>query len=357
MTPSRLFEPFALRSVTLRNRIGVSPMCQYSCTDGTVSDWHLVHLGSRAVGGAGLVVAEATAVSPEGRISPGDSGIWNDGHVEPWRRVVRFIADHGAVPGIQLAHAGWKGSTAAPWNGGKAVTPENGGWQPLGVGDRPFDDGYPSPRPLTADGIDTLAAAWRAAARRALDAGFQFIEIHAAHGYLFHSFLSPLANRRTDEYGGSFENRTRFLLRIVRELRGIVPAELPLAVRLSCTDWVEGGWSLDESVRLAILLGESGVDLIDCSSGGAVPVAKVPVGPGYQVAFAEAIRRQGKVSTAAVGMITEPHQAETIVRSGQADLVFLAREMLRDPYWPARAARELGVGAAGFAPAQYGRAW
>ncbi len=357
MHTAKLFEPLTLRSVTLRNRIGVSPMCQYSVPDGLVGDWHLVHLGSRAVGGAGLVIAEATAVSPEGRISPGDTGIWKDAHVAPWRKVVDFVAAHGAVPGIQLAHAGWKGSTAAPWLGGKAVAPADGGWQPLGVGDKPFTDGYPTPKAVTADDIETLCGRWRDAARRALSAGFKFIEIHAAHGYLFHSFFSPLANRRTDDYGGSFENRTRLLLRVTRELREIVPADLPLAVRLSCSDWAEGGWTLADSVRLSVLLREAGVDLIDCSSGGAVPEAKIPVGPGYQTHFADAIRREAKVPTAAVGMITDPVQAETILRTGQADIVLLAREMLRDPYWPATAARELGVSADPFTPDQYKRAW
>ena len=357
MQTARLFEPLTLRSVTFRNRIGVSPMCQYSCEDGTVGDWHLVHLGSRAVGGAGLVMAEATAVSAEGRISPGDTGIWKQEHVEPWRRVASFIADHGAVPGIQLAHAGWKGSTAAPWLGGNAVLAAQGGWQPVGVGAEPFTAGYPTPRQLTENDIAGLCTDWRDAALRALDAGFRTIEIHSAHGYLFHSFLSPLSNRRTDDYGGSFENRARLLLRVVQELRTTIPKELPLFVRLSCTDWVEGGWAIDDSVQLAGLLRDLGVDLIDCSSGGAVPGVKIPVGPGYQTPFAELIRRKSWIPTAAVGMITEPHQAETIIRTGQADMVFLAREMLRDPYWPGRAAKTLGVKTDGLLPVQYGRAW
>jgi len=357
MATARLFEPLTLRSVTFRNRIGVSPMCQYSCIDGTVGDWHLVHLGARAVGGAGLVMAEATAVSPEGRISPADTGIWKDEQATAWRRVARFIADHGAVPGMQLAHAGWKASTAPPWRGGLAVSPAEGGWQPVGVGDVPFTDGYPTPRRLSAADLDRLCADWRAAALRALDAGFRVLEIHAAHGYLFHSFLSPLSNQRDDDYGGTFENRTRLLLRIAAELRAAMPAELPLFVRLSCTDWVEGGWTLDDSVRLAGLLRALGVDLIDCSSGGAAPGAKIPVGPGYQAAFAGAIRQQAGIATAAVGMITSPQQAETILRTGQADLVFLARELLRDPYWPGRAAQALGVKTDGLLPVQYGRAW
>jgi 2,4-dienoyl-CoA reductase-like NADH-dependent reductase (Old Yellow Enzyme family) len=332
-------------------------MCQYSCQDGLVGDWHLVHLGSRAVGGAGLVMAEATAVSAVGRISPGDTGIWSDQHIQAWRPIVRFIASQGAVPAIQLAHAGWKASTAAPWDGGKAVDASRGGWQPWGVGDKPFTDGYPTPRAMTPGDIETVCEQFRAAARRALDAGFRLIEIHSAHGYLFHSFLSPLTNHRTDNFGGSFENRTRFLLCVARELRQEIPNDLPLAVRLSCTDWVEGGWNLEDSVQLAGQLREIGVEFIDCSSGGAAPSARIPLGPGYQVSFSENIRRRAGIKTAAVGMITEPNQAESILRSGQADLIFLAREFLRDPYWPARAARKLGVAASGFTPTQYGRAW
>ncbi len=357
MHTAHLFEPFTLRSISLRNRIGVSPMCQYSCEEGLVADWHLVHLGSRAVGGAGLVMAEATAVSAEGRISPSDTGIWKDEHVGAWRRVAQFISAQGAVPAIQLAHAGWKASTAAPWLGGKAVDPQNGGWRSIGVGDTAFTDGYPIPRQATSEDIDRICREWRDAAGRAIEAGFEMIEIHAAHGYLLHSFLSPLSNRRVDEYGGSFENRTRLPLRVAKELRDILPTKMPLAVRLSCSDWMEGGWAIGDSVRLSSQLRDLGVDLIDCSSGGASPIAKIPVGPGYQTAFAEAIRRGSRIATAAVGMITSPIQAETILRSGQADLVFLAREMLRDPYWPARAARELGVSTAGMAPVQYGRAW
>lgn len=357
MASAQLFEPLTLRSVTFRNRIGVSPMCQYSCIDGIVGDWHLVHLGSRSVGGAGLVMAEATAVSAEGRISPGDTGIWNDAQKEAWRKVAGFIAEHGAVPGIQLAHAGWKGSTAAPWKGGKAVSAADGGWQPIGVGGIPFTDGYPTPIAMSESDIDAACEAWHTAAVRAVEAGFQVIEIHAAHGYLFNSFLSPLTNLRTDRYGGSFENRARFLLRVTNDLRATIPAEMPLFVRLSCVDWVDGGWALEDSIRLAIQLKELGVDLVDCSSGAVSPTAKIPVGPGYQTEFAAAIRAQAKIPTAAVGMITEAHQAETILRSGQADMVFLAREMLRDPYWPGRAAKALGVKTEGLLPVQYGRAW
>ena len=332
-------------------------MCQYSCTDGRVGDWHLVHLGSRAVGGAGLVVAEATAVTPEGRISPGDTGIWNDTQRDDWKRVVAFIAEHGAVPGIQLAHAGWKASTDAPWKGGKAVAPSDGGWQPVGVGDVPFTDGYPTPRAMTEPDIDRACHDWRGASVRAVEAGFKAVEIHAAHGYLFHSFLSPLTNRRTDHYGGLFENRARFLLRVTEDVRATIPDGMPLFVRLSCVDWVDGGWTIADSIRLSVCLKERGVDLIDCSSGGASPAAKIPVGPGYQTDFAAAIRTSAGMPTAAVGMITDAHQAEEILQAGQADMVFLAREMLRDPYWPARAAKELGVETDGLLPVQYARAW
>jgi 2,4-dienoyl-CoA reductase-like NADH-dependent reductase (Old Yellow Enzyme family) len=356
MHSAHLFQPLSLRSITFRNRIGVSPMCQYSCTAGIVANWHLIHLGSRAVGGAGLVMGEATAVSAEGRISPADTRIWKDEHVAAWRPITAAIKEAGAVPGLQLAHAGWKGSTAAPWKGGKAVAVEDGGWQPIGVGGTPFVEGYPVPRPITSADIEHVCGEWRDAAGRAVEAGFQLIEIHAAHGYLLHSFLSPVSNHRTDEYGGSFENRARLLLRIVRDLRNVISGEMPLAVRLSCSDWIEGGWTIDDSVRLAVLLREMGVDLVDCSSGGISPSAKIPVGPGYQTAFAEAIRRDAHIIAAAVGMITEPHQAETILRTGQADMVFLAREMLRDPYWPARAARALGVSTEDWSPVQYGRA-
>jgi 2,4-dienoyl-CoA reductase-like NADH-dependent reductase (Old Yellow Enzyme family) len=355
-TPS-LFEPLTIRSVTFRNRIGVSPMCQYSCEDGLVTGWHLVHLGSRAVGGAALVMTEASAISPQGRISPADAGIWKDEHVAAWRPIARFISDHGAVPGMQLAHAGWKGSTAPPWRGGGAIPIAESGWQPLGVGSTPFADGYPTPKQLSETEIDRVTTEWRDAALRALDAGFRVIEIHAAHGYLLHSFLSPLSNRRADQYGGSFENRARLLLRVARELRTLLPAEVPLFVRLSCSDWTPGGWAIDDSVRLAAVLREIGVDLIDCSSGGAVAGAKISSGPGYQTAFADVIRRKAGVRTAAVGMITAPHQAETILRTGQADMVFLARELLRDPYWPGRAASALGVKTDGLIPVQYARAW
>ncbi len=353
-----LFDPFTLKSVTLRNRVGVSPMCQYSCQDGMVDDWHLVHLGARAAGGAGLVIAEATAVEARGRISPDDAGLWKDAQVEPFARIARFLDRQGAVPGIQLAHAGWKASTAAPWKAspsGPAVGPAEGGWQPVGAGDEPFAPGHARPQALDKAGIAQVREAFQAAAARAARAGFRWLEIHAAHGYLLHSFLSPLCNRRQDEYGGTFANRTRMALETVRAVRSVWPDGLPLTVRLSCTDWVEGGWDLDQSVELAGLLKAEGVDLVDCSSGGASARASIPAGPGYQVPFAEALRRRAGIATAAVGMITQAAQADRIIRDGQADLVLLAREMLRDPHWPFRAARELGQAGTPL-PRQYARA-
>ncbi|MBX6377974.1 MAG: NADH:flavin oxidoreductase/NADH oxidase [Clostridia bacterium] len=351
-----LFQPLRLRQVTLRNRIAVSPMCQYSAVDGHADDWHLVHLGSRAVGGAGLVLLEATAVEPRGRISPQDLGIWDDAHVPGLARIARFVARQGAVPGIQLAHAGRKASTFRPWEGRGPVPPEQGGWTVVGPSPLPFGPGYPTPEPLDLQGLAAVVEAFAAAARRARQAGFQVVEIHAAHGYLLHSFLSPLANRRTDSYGGSLENRARLLLEVVEAVRREWPADHPLFVRISCTDWVEGGWDLDQSCRLARLLADAGVDLVDCSSGGLVPDARVPEAPGYQVPFAERIRREVGVPTGAVGLITDPFQAESILRNGQADLVLLAREFLRNPYWPLHAAQALGVGDPSRWPAQYRRA-
>jgi 2,4-dienoyl-CoA reductase-like NADH-dependent reductase (Old Yellow Enzyme family) len=353
-----LFEPLTIKSVTLRNRIGVSPMCMYSSEDGAATDWHLVHLGARAVGGAGLVIAEATAVSPEGRITPGDAGIWADKHVEPLARINRFVKQHGAVPGIQIAHAGRKASAARPWEGGGHLADDAGGWEPIAPSAIAFGDGLDkTPRELTLADIARLQADFAAAAKRALVAGCEWLELHSAHGYLSHEFLSPLSNRRTDRYGGSFENRVRFLLETTRGVRAAWPERLPLTVRLSCTDWVEGGWTIDESVELARRLKTEGVDLIDCSSGGSSAAAKVPVGPGYQVAFAERIRHETGIATAAVGMITQPAQADEIIRAGRADLVLLAREFLRDPNWPLRAARALGVKPQPAPPAQYARAW
>jgi 2,4-dienoyl-CoA reductase-like NADH-dependent reductase (Old Yellow Enzyme family) len=354
MTAS-LFESLTLRSVTMRNRIGVSPMCQYSSTDGFANDWHLVHLGARAVGGAGLVIAEATAVTPEGRISPQDLGLWRDEQVEMLARIARFVREQGAVAGVQLAHAGRKASVEVPWRGGAPLSPDGGGWSPLLAPSAvPFGSRSQVPQALDAAGIRRIVDAFRDAARRALDAGFQVIELHGAHGYLLHEFLSPLANRRTDEYGGSFVNRVRFVLEVTDAVRSVWPDTLPLFVRLSATDWVDDGWDVEQSAALAGLLGARGVDLIDCSSGGIVPGVKIPVGPGYQVSLAQRVRAASGVPTAAVGLITSPQQADAVVRSGSADMVLLARQLLRDPYWPLRAARELGVQVEW--PAQYQRA-
>ena len=351
-----LFDPLTLRGITLRNRIAVSPMCEYSSTDGFPSDWHLVHLGSRAVGGAGLVLTEAAAVAPEGRISPQDLGIYRDEHIEPLRRITRFIEEQGAVAGIQLAHAGRKASTARPWEGKDAVPVENGGWRPVfGPSALAFDDGYVLPEALSVDGISQVVQDFAQAAKRAADAGFRVAELHAAHGYLLHEFLSPQSNQRTDQYGGSFENRTRIVRETVEAVRAVWPEQFPLFVRLSATDWTEGGWDIAQSVELTRMLKPLGVDLIDTSTGGNVPRAKIPVGPGYQVQFAEQIKRDTGVLTGAVGLITDPRQADGIIREEKADLVLLARELLRDPYWPRRAAKELGAEIA--APVQYGRAW
>ncbi len=350
-----LFTPLALRSVTLRNRIGMSPMCQYSAVDGRVGDWHVVHYGARAVGGVGLVIVEAAGVEARGRISSADVGIWEDGQVEPLARVVRVVAENGAAPGIQLAHAGRKASVRPPWDqGGVPRLPGDGGWTPVAPSAIPFAAGHATPEPLDEVGIAGVVRAFAAAARRALAAGFQVAEIHAAHGYLLHEFLSPLTNQRTDRYGGSLENRTRIVREVVEAVRREWPDRLPLLLRVSCTDWTEGGWDLPQTVELAREVRSLGVDVIDCSSGGNVATASIPVGPGYQVPFAEGIRRDAAVATAAVGMITSPAQAETVIRSGQADLVLLARELLRDPQFPLRAARELGVD--GPWPLQYLRA-
>ena len=349
----KLFEPLALRGITLKNRIVVSPMCQYSAQDGFANDWHLVHLGSRAVGGAALIIQEATAVSPEGRISPEDLGIWKDEHVPMLRRINEFIAVQGCVPGVQLAHAGRKASTYRPWSGEGAVPEAEGGWPVVGPAPTAFNDNYPVPTALDAAGIQKVVADFRMAAQRSLAAGFQVIELHAAHGYLLHQFLSPLSNQRTDEYGGSFENRVRLLLEVVAATREVWPEELPLIVRISATDWMEGGWNADEAVQLSALLKTRGVDLIDCSTGGNVPKAPIPVGPGYQVQFAERIRHEAQILTGAVGLITTPAEAEAILANGQADLVLLAREFLREPYFPLFAAHELGVEMEW--PAQYDR--
>jgi 2,4-dienoyl-CoA reductase-like NADH-dependent reductase (Old Yellow Enzyme family) len=350
-----LFSPLSLRSIELRNRIGVSPMCQYSSIEGFADDWHLVHLGSRAVGGAALVMTEAAAVMPEGRISPWDLGIWRDEHVPSLARCVSFIRARGAVPGIQLAHAGRKASVARPWEGGRFLTPAEDGWQPIfAPSPIPFRPGDAVPTPLDGAGIAAVVGAFAEAARRALAAGFDVIELHAAHGYLLHEFLSPLSNRRDDAYGGDFGGRTRLLRETVRAVRAVWPEHLPLSVRISATDWVEGGWDLEQSIELARLLTPIGVDLVDCSSGGIVPGVSIPAEPGYQVPFAARIRAESGMPTAAVGLISSPEHANEIVRSGAADLVLLARAELRDPYWPLHAARELGV-RVGW-PSQYLRA-
>lgn len=351
-----LFDPFTLRDVTLRNRIAVSPMCQYWAADGKVSDWHLVHLGSRAVGGAGLVLSEQTAVEARGRITPHDAGIWSDDHIEPWARVARFVGEYGAVPGLQLGHAGRKASTAPPWSrAGKdaAVADAEGGWEPVAPSPIPFRDGSRVPRELTKADITDIVAAFGAAAGRAREAGFRWLECHFAHGYLGHAFHSPLSNRRTDEYGGSFENRIRFVVEAVRRVRRSWPDDLPLSVRLSLTDWVDGGWTLDESVEMCKRLKGEGADLIDCSSGFGFPGVEYPMGPGWQVPLSEAIRTQVGIPTAAVGMITEPRQADEIIRAGKADIVMLATKMLHDPYWPLHASQELHPDAPHHLPPPY----
>jgi 2,4-dienoyl-CoA reductase-like NADH-dependent reductase (Old Yellow Enzyme family) len=352
---AHLFAPLQIRDVTLRNRIVISPMCQYSSADGYANEWHLVHLGSRAVGGAGAIIAEATAVVPEGRISPDDLGLWQDGQVEMLARIFRFVEAHGAVPGLQLAHAGRKASTAAPWLGGKPLGAEVRGWPVVGPSAVPFADGYPIPTALDAAGIRRVVSAFGDATKRALAAGVRLIEIHAAHGYLIHQFLSPLSNRRDDAYGGSFANRTRLLHEVVGAIREVWPERYPLFVRSSVSDWVEGGWTVEDSVALARALTPLGVDLVDCSSGGVISGVRIPIGPGYQVPLAEQVRREAGVLTGAVGLITAPAQADHIIRTGQADLVLIARESLRDPYWPLHAAKALGHEFK--PPAQYLRAW
>jgi len=353
-----LFTPLELRGVTLRNRIAMSPMCQYASEDGFATDWHLAHHAARAVGGAGLLIAEATGVVPEGRITPSCLGLWKDEHVPALRRVTDFVTAHGAVPGIQLAHAGVKASRYRPRmpKRNQYVPLEEGGWMPVGPTAKRYRSDGPVPHELTVPEIHAITSAFAAAAARAVAAGFRVVELHFAHGYLGHSFLSPLMNERTDDYGGSFEGRTRLLLETVRAVRAVLPEELPLLVRLSCTDWVDGGWSLEDSVRVSSLVHAEGVDLIDCSTGGATRNARIPVGPGYQVRFAERIRAEAGIPTGAVGLITEPAQAEAIVAEGRADLVFLGRQLLREPHWPHRAWVELESGSPPPIAPEYGYA-
>ncbi|MES1924776.1 NADH:flavin oxidoreductase/NADH oxidase [Salinisphaera sp. T31B1] len=352
---SDLFQPWTIGDVTFRNRIFVSPMCQYSAENGFPNDWHFVHLGSRAVGGAGLVMMEATAVTPEGRITPGDLGIWSDEHIAEFKRNADFIKAQGAAVGVQLAHAGRKASCDAPWRGGAALTAEQGAWQTVAPSAIAFSDNAPTPKALSTDEMAEIVDAFVDAARRADEAGMDMIEVHGAHGYLLHEFVSPLSNRREDEYGGSLENRVRFPLEVVRAVRRVWPKHKPLFYRVSASDWEDGGWDIEQTVQLAHWLKAEGVDLIDCSGGGNTPTAKIPVGPGYQTGFAARIRREVGIATGAVGLITDPVQAEHILHSGQADCVLLAREMLRDPYFPLRAASELH-GEQGDWPVQYERA-
>ncbi|MEI6002070.1 NADH:flavin oxidoreductase/NADH oxidase [Paraburkholderia bengalensis] len=358
-----LFDPLKLRGVALRNRIGVSPMCQYSSVDGFVNNWHLVHLGSRAVGGAGLVVTEGTAVVPDGRITPSDLGLWNDAHIAGHRELVRFIAAQGAVPALQLAHAGRKASRVPPWESdpgqtqGRPLTISEGGWQPLGASSIAFDQGYTIPHELSVSGIADIVESFALAAQRAAEAGYEWIEVHGAHGYLLHSFNSPISNKRIDAYGGSLEGRCKITRAVARAIRKVWPDNRVLAFRLSFTDWVDGGWNTDDTVQLARWLKEDGVDLIDVSSGGGVPRPRIPVGPGYQVPGAAAVRQGASIPVAAVGLIDKAEQAEFIVREGSADVVMLAREMLRDPYWPLRAAVELQRCEAARMPVPYNSAW
>ena len=350
-----LFDEFQIKTVTLRNRIGISPMFQYSSNDGLANEWHFVHLGSRAIGGAGLVMAEATAVEPRGRISPADAGLWSDAHIEPLAPITRFVAEYGAVPGIQLGHAGRKGSAARPCEGDNSLSDEDGGWEtiapsPIGFGHKLWR----VPREMTLADIEEVKKAFQAATIRSLQVGYKWLELHAAHGYLCHSFYSPLSNFRTDRYGGTFENRIRFTVETLAAIRQVWPEHLPLAVRLSCSDWVDGGWTIEETIDLSRRLKEAGADLIDCSSGfNTIDYKNYPFAPGWQVHFSEAVRRGVNISTAAVGLITEPAQADEIIRSGRADIVLLAREMLRDPYWPLRAATALNAKDRLTAPAQY----
>ncbi|HEY1588180.1 MAG TPA: NADH:flavin oxidoreductase/NADH oxidase [Rhodanobacter sp.] len=352
----KLFDPLVQRNLTLRNRMVISPMCEYSATDGVPNDWHMVHLGSRAVGGAAVVIAEASAVSAQGRISPQDTGLWNQTQLEAWQPITRFIKAQGAIAGVQLAHAGRKASTLRPWEGHGPIPAGQGDWLTVAPSALPFDNGWHTPQALDEAGIQAVIADFRAAAQRALAAGFELVELHAAHGYLLHQFLSPLSNRRDDRYGGNFENRTRLVREVIAAVREVWPAELPLWLRISATDWAdEGGWDVTQSVELARQVKALGVDLIDVSSGGLLPHVKIPLEPGYQVPFAARIRRDAGIATGAVGLITDAGQAAQIVANGDADVVLIARESLRDPYFPRRAAQQLGAKVT--APVQYQRAW
>jgi 2,4-dienoyl-CoA reductase-like NADH-dependent reductase (Old Yellow Enzyme family) len=352
---SKLFSPLIIRKVELKNRIAVSPMSQYSCKDGIVNDWHLVHLGSRAVGGAGLILTEAAAVSSEGRISPDDAGIWNDEQANAFKKITSFIKSQNAVPGIQLTHAGRKASTYSPCKGNGKVSIQNGGWQTLAPSAIPFSDNYSTPREMNEKDIKLVIEQFRKAAERSIEAGFEIIELHMAHGYLVHEFLSPLSNHRNDSYGGSLENRCQLSIEIAKSVREVITNGIPLFVRISATDWVEGGWNIEQSIQLAKWLKGVGVDLIDCSSGGIVPNIKIPISPGYQIPFANRIKSETGILTGGVGLITEAHQAEEIIAGGKADIVLLAREMLRDPFWALHAAKKLNVELSDF-PKQYLRA-
>jgi len=352
---SKLFFPIKIRSIEIKNRIAVSPMCQYSSINGVPTDWHFVHLGSRAVGGAGLIFTEATAVSPEGRISPDDAGIWNDQQLNAYKKITAFIKGQKSVPGIQLAHAGRKASTYSPWKGTGEVKIENGGWQTLAPSSIPFADNFPNPKEMDEDDIKLVIDQFNESAKRSIEAGFEVIELHFAHGYLVHEFLSPISNNRKDSYGGTLENRCRFAIDLATSTRKVIPSGTPLFVRISATDWVEGGWDIEQSVQLAKWLKDVGVDLIDCSSGGNIPNAKIPVAPGYQISFAEKIKKEANILTGGVGLITTAEQAEEIIKSEKADIVLLAREMLRDSYFALHAAKKLNVDLDNF-PKQYLRA-
>ncbi len=351
---SQLFSPLSIRGIEFKNRIFVSPMCQYSSEDGNPTDWHLVHLGSRAVGGAALVIAEATAVSPEGRISPQDIGIWSDQHIPAFQKITKFIKQQGSVPGIQLAHAGRKAGTKAPWKGGGPLEDPAEQWQTIAPSAIPFDSNYPLPKEMTTDDMQILQRQFESATKRALKSGFELIELHMAHGYLMHEFLSPLSNKRSDEFGGNLDNRMRYPLEITKAIRETLPDHFPLLVRISATDWVDDGWDLSQSVQFSRKLQKIGIDLIDCSSGGILPEIKIPATVGYQTHFATEIRKKTGIKTGAVGKITSPQQAEHIITTGQADAVILGREFLRHPYWPLHAARDLGIDLSW--PRQYQRA-